>query len=210
MLAQLRVGRPLADAGQRPADGLRAAVRDARGDQRVDDFQLRRLEPDHHVDDVALGRLARVIEAHDEAAAPAVAAGIFVPEPEVLDLRPPLCQVAPELLECRAVGPLQLLKCRAGPGPPNAAGRFGQDQRGQQLSRLEVRVVAVRFPVHPAHRAREERPYLIFDLVPDAVFRGLVHLRPPAVTLVTQITAWPDCCQYLLDELEYSASLSVD
>src|SRR6185437_10181804 len=117
VLAQLCVGGPLADAGQRPPDGLRAAVRDAGGDQRVDDFQLRRFEPDHHVGNAALGRFAGVVEGHDEAA-PAVAAGIFEPVPEVLDLRPPLCQVAPELLDCRAVSVLEFLECRAGFGPP--------------------------------------------------------------------------------------------
>jgi hypothetical protein len=87
------------------------------GDQRVDDFQLRRFEPDHYVGDVARSRFALVVEGDDEAA-PAVATGIFEPDPEVLDLRPPLGQLAPELLDGRAVGVLEFLKCRAGLGPP--------------------------------------------------------------------------------------------
>jgi len=79
VLAQLCIGGPLADAGQRPADGLRAAVRDARGDQRVDDFQLRRFEPDHYVGDVAVGGFVLAVEGEDEAP-PAVAAGVFEPD----------------------------------------------------------------------------------------------------------------------------------
>src|SRR6516165_82529 len=54
-LAQLLVGGAFADAGQGPSDGLRAVVRDARGDQRVHDVQLGRLEPDHHVGELAIG-----------------------------------------------------------------------------------------------------------------------------------------------------------
>ena len=113
--AQLGVSGPLADAGQRPPDGLGAVVRDARADQRVDDFQLRRFEPDHHVRDVALGCSALVVQSDDETA-PAVAAGVFEPDPEVLDFRPPLGQLAPELPDCRAMGVLEL-KCPAGLGP---------------------------------------------------------------------------------------------
>src|SRR5215471_4800879 len=43
VLSQLLVGGAFGDAGQGPADGLRAVVGDARGDQRVHDVQLGRL-----------------------------------------------------------------------------------------------------------------------------------------------------------------------
>ena len=110
-------------------------------------------EPDHHVGDVAVGGFsALVVQGHDDAA-PAVAAGIFEPDPEVLDLRPPPGQLVPELLESRAVDGLEFLDCLAGFGPSSApSGGFGEDQGGQQLSRLDVRVVVVRWPLDPAHR----------------------------------------------------------
>src|SRR5580658_2428701 len=44
---QLRICRVLADAAHRPAQDLRAAARDARGDQRVHGRQVRRPEPRH-------------------------------------------------------------------------------------------------------------------------------------------------------------------
>src|SRR6185437_3354500 len=50
--------------------------------------------------------------------------------------------LVPELLEPRAVDGLEFLDCLAGFGPSSAAsGGFGEDQGGQQLSRLDVRVV---------------------------------------------------------------------
>src|ERR1700683_897546 len=55
---QLRVGRVLADAAHRPAQNLRAAARDARGDQRVHGRQVSRPEPRHDGSEV----LCRVIQ----------------------------------------------------------------------------------------------------------------------------------------------------
>src|SRR4029077_16836453 len=77
VLPQLLVGGAFADAGQGPADGLRAVARDARGDQRVHDVQLRRLEPDHHVGELTIGGLAAVLDEPDVTAHP-VAAVVFV------------------------------------------------------------------------------------------------------------------------------------
>ena len=145
---------------------------------------------------------ALVVQGHDEAA-PAVAAGVFEADPEVLDLRPPPGQLVPELLESRAVDRLEFLDCLAGFGPSSApSGGFGEDQGGQQLSRLMCG--SSWCDGHStAHRAvREQCPYVVFDLALDAVLRGLVDRRPPAVTLVTQITIWADNCRYLRDELE--------
>src|SRR5580700_4044151 len=68
VLPQLLVGGAFADAGQGPADGLRAVVRDARGDQRVHDVQLGCLEPDHHVGEFTIGGLAAVFDEPDIAA----------------------------------------------------------------------------------------------------------------------------------------------
>src|SRR5580700_3608823 len=65
VLPQLLVSGAFADAGQGPADGLRAVVRDTRGDQRVHDVQLRRLEPDHHVGELTVDGLAAVFDEPD-------------------------------------------------------------------------------------------------------------------------------------------------
>jgi hypothetical protein len=60
-LAELGVRRPLADASQHPADGVRAVSRDARGDKRVQRPQVDRSEPGHHRGEVALalGQIGR-------------------------------------------------------------------------------------------------------------------------------------------------------
>jgi hypothetical protein len=47
-LSQLRICWPLANASQGPADGFGPAGCDARRDQRVQCFQVRRPEPGHH------------------------------------------------------------------------------------------------------------------------------------------------------------------
>ena len=47
-LTQLRICWPLANASQGPADGFGATGCDARCDERVQCFQVRRPEPDHH------------------------------------------------------------------------------------------------------------------------------------------------------------------
>src|SRR5215470_10036530 len=70
VLAQLLVGGAFADAGQGPADGLRAVVRDTCGDQRVHDVQLGRLGPDHHVGELTIDGLVAVFDEPNVTAGP--------------------------------------------------------------------------------------------------------------------------------------------
>lgn len=81
VVPQLLVGGAFADAGQGPADGLRAVARDARGDQRVHDVQLGCLEPDHHVGELAVSGLAAVFGEPDAAARPLAAVIFLSPGP---------------------------------------------------------------------------------------------------------------------------------
>src|ERR1700722_12630961 len=76
VLPQLLVGGAFADAGQGPADGLRAVARDARGDQRVHDVKIGGLEADHYVGELAVGGLAAVFDEPDVTARP-LAAVVF-------------------------------------------------------------------------------------------------------------------------------------
>jgi hypothetical protein len=75
------------------------------------------------------------------------------------------------------MGPLERLERVAGPGPSfEDAGGLGEDDKpGYQLSRFDHRFVAVLQPFDPAQGAREELVRLVFDLVLDPVFLGLVH-----------------------------------
>jgi hypothetical protein len=89
VLPQLLVGGAFADAGQGPANGFRAVVRDTRGDQRVHDVQLRRPEPDHYVRELTIGGLAAIFDEPD-AAVQLLAAGVYEHQLDVPDLGPPL------------------------------------------------------------------------------------------------------------------------
>jgi hypothetical protein len=113
-------GAGLADAAERPAEHLGAAARDARGDQPVRGFQLRRFEPDrdHDTAIVALEPVP-VVDGLDHtaavtavtavtavaAAAAAAAAVVLEGDPDVPDLRPPPSQLEPELPQGRPALP---------------------------------------------------------------------------------------------------------
>src|ERR1700760_1774314 len=87
VLPQLLVRGAFGDAGQGPADGLRAVIRDARGDQRVHDVQLCRPEPDHHVGELTVGGLTAVFDEPDITGHP-LAAVVFPHDLDVADLGP--------------------------------------------------------------------------------------------------------------------------
>src|SRR5580704_2022537 len=89
VLPQPLVGGAFADAGQGPADGLRAVARDARGDQRVHDVKIGGLEADHYVGELAVDGLAAVFDEPDVTARP-LAAVVFPHHLDVPDLGPPL------------------------------------------------------------------------------------------------------------------------
>jgi hypothetical protein len=181
VFAQLLVGGARADAGQRPADGFRAVARDARGDQRVHDVQLWRLEPDHHVGELTIDGLAAVFDEPDVTGRP-LAAVVFLHDLDVADLRPPLQQLVPELVEPRADRQLERparLGHLAGIGMRilQAVDGIFEDEPGHQLARLDHRCFIVLQQLDPPQPAGEELVRRGFELVLDAVHVRLVHPR---------------------------------
>ena len=170
---ELRVGRLLADAGQRPARGLRAAGRDARGDQRVQRRQVRGPEESlRHLGeaarDLVLFRVEQrdAVHLHDPGGGKASAVAGAGGDHEPLDLgKPPRAEV------------FQPVEVFCHPGVPRRA-VLARDDQQVQFSRLDHRVVAVAQQHQPRHRARRETlRRLSIDHPLDAVCRRRLHGR---------------------------------
>ncbi len=141
-------------ARRKPPPGFR----DARGDQRVHDLQLRRLEPDHHVGELTIDGLTAVLDEPDVTGRP-LAVVVFVHHLDVPDLGPPLQQVVPELVERGGDGQLERPCALATFGDGDADLARGRrelsDQPGHQLARLHPRRVVVSRRLDAAYPAGE-------------------------------------------------------
>jgi len=172
-LAELRVRRLLADAGQAPAHTLRAASRDARDNQRVQRGQVHRSEESRFHRGKAARNIVffsieqgQVVHPYDPGGAASGGIGVIDGEHEPLDLRKPL---RPEVLQPAAVFI-----------HPRVRGRevLAEDHPQIQLSRLDHRVVTVLQQHEPRHRPRRETPRrLIVDHLLNAIYRHPLHGR---------------------------------
>src|SRR5580700_6229470 len=173
---QLRVCRVLANAAHRPAQDLRAAARDARGDQRVHGRQVGRREPRHDGGEF----LCRFIQWPSGPAASAdlqdMTAVLLCPVRAVrLELHPrdEAGQFVVQLLEALAVGFLErvddVLVGLLALGPV----RLGEEDPDRDVSRLYRRVVPVLQYLDSAdYVVRKERP----DVLLDTSGPGLRHV----------------------------------
>src|SRR6516162_3668464 len=177
-LAQLRVGGPLADPGQGPADGVGPVGRDARGDQRVHGLQVGGPEPGHHGGEFADGGAAFAASSgiargqpHYEPA-PVLAAGVVADDKDPASLWHLLQQVTAEFFQGRAVGPFQPAQ---GLLRPVRAVLRRQGYPDQHLARFDRGIVAVLQQPDLLHRAGEAPVGLVFHLLLDALPDHLIH-----------------------------------
>jgi urease accessory protein len=171
--AELLEGGALADAGQGPADGLGPAAGDADGDQRVERLQVLLAEPGHDRGEAgaAAPRAGRARAQLDDRLSLARFGGAGR-ELEGHPSREPV-ELVPELVQGLAVPVVER-------GERLPALRFVvrrlDDHPGQQLPRLDLRLIAVLEHLDPLdRRARKALVYLLGELLADAGELGCFH-----------------------------------
>src|SRR5580658_3055409 len=115
-LAEPRVGRPFADAGQDPADGFCPGGRAASGDQRVQHLQVRGAEPDVSRGEILLAPGWIVWRGTEPVPDLALAAVLAEPELQVAGAGKSLCELALKFADHRLVVPVPGRQVRVFPG----------------------------------------------------------------------------------------------
>src|ERR1700678_1819769 len=171
----LRVGRVLADAAHRPAQHLRAAARDARGDQRVHGGQVDGPEPRHDGGEFLRRFIQRLSGPAPAADLQDMTAGLLRPVRAVsLELHPrdDAGQFVGQLPEALAGGFLERTDDLLVRFPAPRLVRPGEEDPDRDVSRLYRRVIPVLQYLDPADCAiGKDRP----DVLLDAGGPGLRH-----------------------------------